>query len=722
MSKSPQETLSSMTSPKTTLDAGQSLLPDMNAVQSSSSTENSRRTSTEDDQSIASSPLSSAVSDLTELALDTQGTFKLDSAHSLGSQQTLNGEVPQNVTSNLHASQSVVEDTRVILDALVTAQDWQPRRSGRNLATPKRYHNIVDLEVLRPSSISATSLSDLPTEPAKRAKRNSTVPAQTQAMAISFPPKVLRSRATNSTAVAASLKPQKHSRMVLFKIGTAAAQDLQKRDAETDVAATHTFSFDPLFHQANPFTASRLASQPSQQADPTMESIASPVNLNLSEELVNHSKLLTTRIPFESKPEPRGQPSVWADDRSSLCETLQYYRAYQGACYTNNGRVFAMMFDESSGERDFMDAEVIVSRAGGGMTKTKTGKLVQVKEQKKDYRYTAMLDNVAMNVPVVVICGDKNPASPSRMPHRYNVLGFFKVTNVFTSVVNNKKHVQYRFEKLNPDVEGWWEPRNVQPMVSLGELPAPLEQTCNACNKTQEQIFLKWMCLEPDCARFWTLSDGSAPKVSDVDSFNPCWLKKRTRWENEQDAFDINPNPNATPESLQITHDHGERKGICCPQCGMCNSRYMFTKWVCDNPACDWEHIPVYNPTPAQKLRLPEKPVGVGSPFSHDTFEPTYGGVKVGSSFLLNHRVNNFSIHGLDGNMIVHMIANEVVLAEPHGPDDMFQAMQQADIGLERRYLGGGKGMLPILRSTPINLLTNPAFRMCAFSVNHVSF
>jgi hypothetical protein len=63
----------------------------------------------------------------------------------------------------------------------------------------------------------------------------------------------------------------------------------------------------------------------------------------------------------DGKPEPHGQPGIWADKRQQLCETLPYYKAYQGSAYTKNHTVFGILIDKEVEDRDKFDEEVIIT-------------------------------------------------------------------------------------------------------------------------------------------------------------------------------------------------------------------------------------------------------------------------------------------------------------------------------------------------------------------------
>ena len=62
------------------------------------------------------------------------------------------------------------------------------------------------------------------------------------------------------------------------------------------------------------------------------------------------------------KPEPFGEPPVWADKRQQLCETLPYYRAYQSGAHTSDGVVYGFLCDKEVGVRDKFDDQIMIAR------------------------------------------------------------------------------------------------------------------------------------------------------------------------------------------------------------------------------------------------------------------------------------------------------------------------------------------------------------------------
>ena len=93
------------------------------------------------------------------------------------------------------------------------------------------------------------------------------------------------------------------------------------------------------------------------------------------------TKLQKFFVEVPARPLPLGVPPVWANVSSSvpwtlandlaysdkarqaLCETLPYYKSYQGASYTTGGFAVAMLLGRDYGELAHMDEQVIITRA-----------------------------------------------------------------------------------------------------------------------------------------------------------------------------------------------------------------------------------------------------------------------------------------------------------------------------------------------------------------------
>ncbi|KAG9616482.1 hypothetical protein KCV04_g15750, partial [Aureobasidium melanogenum] len=74
---------------------------------------------------------------------------------------------------------------------------------------------------------------------------------------------------------------------------------------------------------------------------------ASHSAVNVSEhDLVAISLAVTKKVPIDQKPDPHGQPEIWAKNRHTLCESLTgLYASWQGSYYGKNGVAKAFMLD-----------------------------------------------------------------------------------------------------------------------------------------------------------------------------------------------------------------------------------------------------------------------------------------------------------------------------------------------------------------------------------------
>ncbi|KAK3677034.1 hypothetical protein LTR78_003239 [Recurvomyces mirabilis] len=206
-------------------------------------------------------------------------------------------------------------------------------------------------------------------------------------------------------------------------------------------------------------TTALLTPPSSQLGDATLLESVDP-------EKLAYSRALTHREPIGSKPQPAGQPEVWAHSRQALCETVPYFKKPQGGCHQNDGHVYAFLFDGVGHCREYMDSEVIISRAGGGMEQDSTGGMVQGKNQSmKEAQVVAMLNDTELQNPLIVICGNKNSGSICAMPHKYCVLGWFKSTMVWPEKTTGKGSkawitIKYRMEWMTGQGQPWHAPKD----------------------------------------------------------------------------------------------------------------------------------------------------------------------------------------------------------------------------------------------------------------------
>ncbi|KAF1836355.1 hypothetical protein BDW02DRAFT_646175 [Decorospora gaudefroyi] len=411
-------------------------------------------------------------------------------------------------------------------------------------------------------------------------------------------------------------------------------------------------------------------------------------------------QLLAQRNIGQNKPEPSGQPEVWADGRQELCETLHYFRAYQSASYSTGGFVRGFMFDKVAHHRDYIDSNVVISRAGGGLTKDKdSGEMRMGRDQAEDAVSQALKNCMIHRNPVVIITGVDNPHIPSKPPHQYCALDYFKPTHIWVEKSGGSKIVRYRFEKLNTTKESWWHPKNGQDIVELGSLSPPVEKTCDTCRVQSLQVYLQgWMCLQPTCTSFWKISRPTPgpgrsmslqePKEASL-MYDPRFLKQKTPWPNDEHDYPLISNTAELSGHSIPGEDTSVAfwSGMVCPKCGRCISRLNWMGWECANTTCDYSRRPPHTLIPALSLRDPLWPVTNSYTLARDTQSSL---IEVKVSFEHGYRINQYKFPGIDG-FISHMMANKTVLEEEGGPDAMFEELQQTDIGLQRRSMPNGQ-------------------------------
>lgn len=414
-----------------------------------------------------------------------------------------------------------------------------------------------------------------------------------------------------------------------------------------------------------------------------------PIEIS-KDRLLALSASLQSPTHANEKPDPEGQPPVWADGRQALCETLPYYRAYQSAGYTSGGLAYAFYFDKEGHDRDYFDSNVIISRAGGGLSRDNTAEcMVMLKDQTAGSQVTSLQRNIDEFYPVAIIMGNRNSKSPSKMPHPFCVLDWFKPTHIWHEKSQGKTIIRFRFEKLNSKTPSWWKPQGVEETVGLGELGPAIHAQCTICLKKSAQVFLQgWVCLEPTCSSFWKFSDGTQPNEQKL-SYDPRFLKQRTWWPHETEPQSL------VPDITQIAHgssfgldvSFAAWRGFVCPRCRRCSSRENWIGWMCKNERCNYTYSIPHQVIRAPALYNAQAPLTNGFSYSMLSYLPE---IQKNLVLCFHYRVNRFVLPGIAGS-IIHLSANRPIIEERGGPNDMWEELQAKEIGLKRRSLKNQK-------------------------------
>jgi hypothetical protein len=263
-----------------------------------------------------------------------------------------------------------------------------------------------------------------------------------------------------------------------------------------------------------------------------------------------------------------------------------------------------------------------------------------------------------------------------------------------------------RFEKADLTEPSWWSPEvagSTQPMAAFAETLKASVATCGECGTPSKEIFaIGWFCLNYECGHYYVFPNGVAVDPKGL-AYSEAFINERTPFGGEI--------PSVTPPLPDHSGLHGTelalRSGFVCPDCGCCNRRVYWNRWVCENKDCQYTQDAPMLPYPDELLEQENKEFdshmaskrkrhGVNEntlkqdPYPLDPFATIYqrgylqfsqtltlGGYKVRQYFLPDSQgiiLGSFSIFS----------ATKSVNCKPDGPDDLFRALELTDIGLRR--------------------------------------
>ncbi|EEH17663.2 hypothetical protein PABG_00226 [Paracoccidioides brasiliensis Pb03] len=402
----------------------------------------------------------------------------------------------------------------------------------------------------------------------------------------------------------------------------------------------------------------------------------------------------TTPILTTGTTPPCGSPPAWASNRPELCDALPWFRSLQGGCYFLDGYCWGFLVDADSGSQAYLDDEIIITRIGGGCEKNKNGELVQTKPHTGSGTiFDALMNSMKHEIPVGMIIGNKNSICPTKVPHRYNVMDLFRITNIWFEKVDKMPAARIRFEKLDLDSKSWWAPENsndpipIRQRISIAPIDGP---TCKSCSSTSPRVYQEgWMCLRPFCNQFWRVN-GSSP--SKTLTYHPLFLRMRTQQKQPVRApCSLVPDLLSTflKEDTDLTSARVTWKGIVCPKCRRCISRKYWRGWICETEGCDFKYQFSMTRVSLRSV-LPELEMGpVGHRLPRKGKENKTAPVV---HYMKNYRKDMFQIPGV--GLITHFAANNTVNYRERGPNDLFKMLQEEDLGLRRYPLQQSVGMI----------------------------
>ena len=288
------------------------------------------------------------------------------------------------------------------------------------------------------------------------------------------------------------------------------------------------------------------------------------------------------------------------------------------------------------------------------------------------------------------LLGAKNKHCPVEVPHRYNVLGLYHVTDVWSEKVNGWVVCRARFEMLDLSSPSWFgiQGAPLPPVTPDFTTKAPI-LTCSSCQVSSKQVFAaQWTCLNEFCPEFSTMNGNN----QGARSWNPAFINERNKWPAHIiPPMAIKPAPPTAPLDGSLTETSVKAwKGMVCPNCGRCNSRTKWDEWKCATNGCQFE-VPIqYHIIPRSELAPDHAFEAEGHSIPFDKcIEPI---IRSKATFHGWWRVMQFDIS--PGNFILHYISNQIINRQPRGADEILESLQGEQLGMQRFAMQSCAGTL----------------------------
>ncbi|KAL2820991.1 hypothetical protein BDW59DRAFT_181323 [Aspergillus cavernicola] len=387
----------------------------------------------------------------------------------------------------------------------------------------------------------------------------------------------------------------------------------------------------------------------------------------------------------------RGKGVINGRDRGAICDSIPWFARTMGGVHYKNGLCWGFLVDEDSGIRSYIDDELIITRTGGGNEKSSEGG-EKILTQTKDHDEAS--PSMALQSTANIIPGNKNQVLRRKLPHRYNVMAFFRIADMWYEKINNKKACRVRLEKLDLSEKSWWaEKGSPKPVPHSQRLTKPDIKQCPTCLTHHPKVYSEgWMCLSDKCAGFWKLN-GAQPPVE--LTFDQKFLDARLPADPEiQSPSSLVPNLLSTmsDDDPHISTSTIARKGVVCPMCKKCITRRFWNGWKCTDPlangregACTFQKV---MPMHLVSVRSVSDDFELG-PIKRAVWFDSIIKPEVDNTGLLPYRRITYKLG--DAGYVTHLMATKDINARDNGPNDLFQQLQVHDLGLRRYPLSAAK-------------------------------
>ncbi|KAH7312117.1 2OG-Fe(II) oxygenase superfamily-domain-containing protein [Rhexocercosporidium sp. MPI-PUGE-AT-0058] len=405
-----------------------------------------------------------------------------------------------------------------------------------------------------------------------------------------------------------------------------------------------------------------------------------------------HADVVSQRTPQplpHGKLESFGQPTVWAERRAQLCETLNHFRAHEAGVYQNkkaDGKIsvaYGLYLDAGVSSRDFFNNDIIITTLGGGKAKNENGDMERVKNHAVEGGNAgAFRMSMKRLQPIVVITGKKNTNCRVELTHYFNVLGYFHVTALWYDKSATCCWM-VKLQRCDTTTQPWWSVKgSVHTPLPLSAAPS---QFCGFCKVETERIYEEeWICMHPACKSYFK-RDGLFIDATNYHYSQP-FLEARSEFMGQVPVSAAPCLPDTTAGTL-FTDDlfNNYKQGFVCSSCGCCSRQKHWSYWECENKDCGLTF-----PTRQQAMSLADAQVeSAGGPKRLTGFAKP--GIKVEHFTLGAYQGTKYSFPDETGDVIGFVAllkSNKEINSQKNGPDelyDLFSSQKHGGFALERK-------------------------------------
>lgn len=370
-----------------------------------------------------------------------------------------------------------------------------------------------------------------------------------------------------------------------------------------------------------PFTFDNAGEEvPEDEVDPCDCTLSDYPVLGLEEE--KH----VSQLP---KPPLSVTPPIWAQSRQEVCETLDYFRSYQGGVYHSNDIVKGYLLGAHSSSRDLFHhgGRLIISHGGGKSealhSKNRRLEIRGPGDQLEDDRSVrALLNNFRSKRPLVVFADDNYALFPFNLTakgYTYVVLGLYWIAHAWAElqrVDENHSVVRYKFAFQWCEGQGypWWLSNTENgPIVTQAQnsqvcddelgvttmfseerenstssggsealQPQITEHFCSRCRLSSPLVYQDTpICLQPSCTLFFREVQAKSDSSSCAQTLSYSTELLRLQPANHQPVSAesiIPPLPNTDTKTSRPF-----AKGMHCRVCGRLSTRFKWENYECSN-------------------------------------------------------------------------------------------------------------------------------------------